>query len=759
MINFVKKKNGTIEPFQPEKLNRWAKWADHYGVLWSTIALETYRRCYDGCSTTELHKAMIDACCAKEEGAYLQMAGHLLMSSIYKETFGGHKNIPSLAAFYESMVRHNRWAKMDYDTEEIDRLNALIVHDKDFSYGYTALRQMYDKYLISDRVENRCFETPQFMFMGMAMAAMERQPKDRRLDDITKLYGFLSDLKLNTPTPFLVNLRTPHRGYASCCVYTTADSAKSLATGDHIAYLMTCSSAGIGAHLKTRSKGDPIRGGLIKHMGKLGYIRMLDKAVHANLQNSRGGAATLHFNVLDPEIEDLIILKNPTTPDQKRIRDIDYSVGVNAFFSKKVARNENWMCISYYYAPDLYEAFYSSDLANFQRLYAKYEGDSSIPKTFISARKLALKILTESVETGRIYLHWCDEMNRHTPFKETIYSSNLCQEIALPTKAFPDVLDLYRKDSEGEIGLCLLASLVLGRIDEDEYEEIAYYTLLLLDSVIDLMEYPFGSLETSTKARRSVGVGLTNLAYFLAKKGLTYSSVEGKNCVHRLAETHSYFLHRASLRLAKERGVCQWIGRTTYAEGWLPIDSYNRNVDSCHGETLHRDWETLRREIIQLGGLRNSVLEAFMPNESSSQTTNTTNSIYPIRSHKMIKTSGNNKNILIAPESDALRNQYQLAWDVPTKDLIDLYAIFQKFTGQAISADIYIDYSKSAGKISERTLLTDFLYMTKMGMKTRYYINSKTDVHSRMEDENLQTRAADVENDDDVRCSTGSCTL
>lgn len=188
------------------------------------------------------------------------------------------------------------------------------------------------------------------------------------------------------------------------------------------------------------------------------------------------------------------------------------------------------------------------------------------------------------------------------------------QEIALPTKGYNGVASLYKDEAgEGEIGLCSLAAICAGNVTDDEYEEVAYYALLMIDNAIDIMEYPFPQLAVTAKARRSAGVGITNLAYDMANRGLKYSSPEGKQYMFRLAESHSYYLHKASLRLAKERGTCEWINKTKYPSGWLPIDTGNKVIRDLVNQPLLKDWEALRAEIIANGGIRNSVLEAFMP--------------------------------------------------------------------------------------------------------------------------------------------------
>jgi ribonucleoside-diphosphate reductase alpha chain len=570
---------------------------------------------------------------------------------------------------------------------------------------------------------------------------MEKMPKDRRMSDVKKLYEYLSQKKINAPTPFSINLGSPKKQYASCCVFTTEDTAASLAAGDHIAYMMTCASAGIGSHLKTRSRGDKVRQGAIQHQGKLPYYKVQQAAVSANLQSSRGGANTMHFSVLDPEIEDLLRLKNVQTVEQKRIKDIDYSVGFNEEFARRVAKNESWMTVSYGDAPELHEAMYGADQSKFVELYAKVEQDDSIPKKFLSARDIALKFLTEAVETGRVYEHNTGEMNRHTPFKDKIYSSNLCQEIGLPTKGYSSVVDLYRESDDGEIGLCSLAAIAAGLVGENEYEDVAYYAALMIDNVVDIMEYPFPNLKYTAQRRRSIGVGITNLAYAMARNGLKYSSLEGKQYIHRLAERHSFWLHKASARLAKERGACEWFDRTRYADGWLPIDTANKEIDKVVQQPLLMPWDEAREDI-RLYGTRFSVLEAHMPCESSSAASGHTNSLYMIRNGIIVKTSGTNKNLFIAPEWDTLEGAYEIAWDVPTRDVTEMYAIVQKFTGQAISADYYIKYGKDGKReVSSKQLLQDWLYRVKMGLKTRYYINSATGVDLSQEDQGAECEA------------------
>ncbi|QXN60210.1 hypothetical protein KUA24_143 [Vibrio phage HNL01] len=727
-IKTVIKSNGKEVPFDAEKFNKKNRWAADRKVNWSDISLKALKRLSDNCTTTDLDKAIIDACVEEFDEKHFMLAGRVLAGLIYKEAFGGFKKIPTLLEHHKNMNALGYWESLPYSEQEFDFLETILDHKKDLKMSYPEIKQVNDKYVIRDRVAERTLESPQFMYMGMAMAVMKNMPEDRRMNDVVKYYGFLSDKKICAPTPFMTQLRTPHRGFASCAIFTTHDTAPSLAAGDHIAYMLTCSGAGIGAHVKTRSKGAKVRGGTTIHQGKRPYYKMTETAVAANLQSSRGGSATMHVSCLDPEIMEILTWKNKKTAVKIRVDGLHYSFGSNDLFAKYVRDNKQWMLVDYNDAPELHEAMYSEDKAKFETLYNEYR-DSDKPKQFISARKIAMEALIQGQESGQVYQHSTDELNRHTPFKDKIYSSNLCQETAFPSVGYDSVEQLYQENpvnADGttpEIGLCSLSAVVASRVSLEEWEEVCYYAALAIDEVLEIMDYPFPSLKTTAQARRNIGVGITDLAGHMAEKKLKYSSLEGKQYIHRLAEHHSYSLIKASVRLAKERGECAWINRTKWKEGWLPIDTMNKNVYKVIQQPLTKDWEALRKETMKYG-VRFSVMTNFMPNESSSVATNGTNSILPARSLKVVKANGKKKTRFLAPNFDTHAEHYELAWDIPTKDLIDVYAAVQSFTDQSISADWYLDFQNQ--DITGDKLLEDWLYMKLMGCKTRYYVNSRT---------------------------------
>ncbi|WP_024537672.1 ribonucleoside-diphosphate reductase subunit alpha [Comamonas badia] len=779
MIESVTKRDGRVESFTPSKLNGWGEWAAQAlgpDMDWSSVVLETVTDMPEQVTTTMLQQQLIKNCLQSDSWLYNRMAGRLYAALMHKEVHGVF--MPTVLQLHRRLQKLGYMEHLDYSDEEYAEVEKLIDHDRDYGYAHYQLHTHLSKYAIADRVKNRIYETSQFIYMRMAMALAVDQPRARRMTDVARWYEHLSMNRINAPTPNHINLGTPLRGYASCCLYTTADSARSIAVGNHIAYTMTYMSAGIGSHMNLRSVNDPVRGGVIRHQGKLPYLRAVVSEVKSSLQNGRGGACTSYFSIYDPEVETLLRLKNPMSTEDKKIRGMDYSWGSNRLFARKVARNEDIFLFNSFTAPDLYEALYSSDEERFERLYEKYDKNPLFPKRYLNAREILITACNEWNETGRIYEHNIHEMNRHTPFKETIYSSNLCSEIDLPTGAYNHITEIYKEgdvsfiefeDEEGgthrlsgekpvqtqrgmvyplelqpgdvvqgatlqkitqrsspEVATCNLAGICVDNIESDaQYEEVAYYALLMIDKCIHLAEYELPHIGYTSKARLNAGVGILGLAHLMAREHQRYTTAEGKQFIHQTAERHFYHLLSASLRLGKELGNAPWIHKTRWAEGWLPLDTYNRNVDQIAPLKNRYDWEQLRAAIVANGGIRNSVLAAHMPTETSANASGTTNGVYPIRELTLIKTDNQRVNYWAAPNGEELADWYESAWDIPAKDMTEAYAILQKWTDQGISADFYRKVIGDAF-IGSSEMIQDYLYRIKLGLKSKYYMNQKT---------------------------------
>ena len=604
------------------------------------------------------------------------------------------------------------------------------------------------------------------------------------------------DLSIVEDASFNVNGIAVH----NCCLIAADDTEIALGISDYIARAMTVASAGIGTVLMCRSIGDPVRGGSIVHQGKVGYYRALAGAVNSSIQNGRGGACTTYFSCYDPEVMTLMNLRHPKSPEAQRILTMDFAVELNKHIYRKAAANQDIFTFNAYTAPDLARAFYDPEPGLFEAMYEKYENDHTFKKEYISARKILIASENIAIETGSLYQFYADEANRHTPFYDPIYSSNLCVEIYEPTapyfaltqlsvhgpvattktrsklinalsddddsligKSFthvfsspdrvhllhgmrpakaaqelkvgdhwvnPDgeweVTDIPTQETEPEVALCSLAAIVPSYIEsEEQYAEVAYYALKMIDVCIHLADFPIPHIAYTARQRLSAGVGLTGVAHYMAKKRKRYTTIDGKQELHRLAERHAYHLIQASLRLGKELGNAPWIHRTKWPEGWLPLDTYCRKVDEIADFENQYDWEQLRQEIIENGGIRNSTLIAHMPTESSSKASGVPNGLYPIRDFALGK-SDNGAMIDWAPtDGDKLKRYYDIAWDIPINDQADLYAIMQKWTDQGISSDNWIRLEGDS-TVWTRQLLEASMYKARLGQKGRYYFHSKT---------------------------------
>lgn len=940
MIKTVIKRDGRQEAYSPAKLNSWGKWAaDSLGnkVDWSRTVLSTVNSMPETVSTKELQERLIQVCLNNETWSYYLMAGRLYAADLHKTIHGA--KIPTVKEVHQRLQANGLMVTLDYSPEDYDYVESIIDHEKDFLTPHFALHYIRKKYSIQNRSTGQEFETQQFVYMRMAMALAEFEPKETRMQLVKRYYDAFSNKLMSAPTPNYVNLGTMLKGFISCNLYYVNDNTASLAVGDHIAYMMTASSAGIGGFLNTRSKGDPVRGGAIEHQGKLPLYSVLGKAVKAMMQNSRGGACTTYYSGFDPEAQTIAYLRNPRSTEDKKNRDLHYAMETNLFFAQKAAKNEDVFMFNTYTAPRLMELFFSDDTEAFKAEYERLEADPAFKKEYINARDLIVIWLNEGVETGVAYLANITEMNRHTPFKEPIHSSNLCVapytqlltdqgefpiqsmvgktvnvwngqeytpalvektgenqslvrvvvnlgegvtksldctiyhkwyvsfigedlkgrqlaaveretrtyelvegmelwpfkdatgkeykhakiakievvngtfdtycvnepklhkatfngiltgqclEIMEPTAGYDSMTDLYSnktvgyitvKTTEGipidlswneaitlngktsfagalkegddfslgslsydakklhivaeildskpepEVALCALGAIPYDHIDEDDdetYQEVMYLSLKMVDYCINHMEYKLPHVGVTAKARMNAGIGMMGVATHMARKKLKYDSKEGLEEIHRIAERHMYHAIKASLRIAKERGNAPWIHKTKWVEGWLPIDTYKKEVDTLGDFTYRYDWEGLRAEIKAQGGIGHSCLVAYMPGESSSKAVMSPNSIYPVRDKTLSKTDGFITIRWAAPYGDDPQYEYQSAWDISELDMIKVYSVMQKFTDQGISADLWRRI-KDDDKVSSKDLLNQYFSMFKYGMKTRYYYNS-----------------------------------
>jgi ribonucleoside-diphosphate reductase alpha chain len=513
--------------------------------------------------------------------------------------------------------------------------------------------------------------------------------------------------------------------------------------------------AGIGINAgRIRGINSKIRGGEVQHTGVVPFLKKFESTVRCCTQNGiRGGSATVHFPIWHIEIEDILVLKNNKGTEDNRVRKLDYSIQLSKIFYERFIADGEISLFSPNDVPGLYDSFGTD---RFDDLYVGFERDESVPRKTIGAQELFLDLLKERAETGRIYIMNIDHCNSHSSFKDKVNMSNLCQEITLPT----DPINHIDESMPGEIALCILSAINIGKIKSDEeLEDLCDLAVRGLEELIDYQDYPVRAAEVTTKARRSLGVGYIGLAHYLAKLGYDYNSQEAWDAVHGLSESFQYYLLKSSNRLAEEKGHCEYFGRTKYADGILPIDTYKKEVDEISNQELVHDWEGLRASI-NTYGLRHSTLSAQMPSESSSVVSNATNGIEPPRDYLSIKKSKKGPLKQIVPSYQSLKNNYTLLWEMSDNTgYINIVAVMQKFFDQAISGNwSYNPENYPDNEVPVSQMANDLLTTYKYGWKTSYYQNTydiKTDevVEEKSELNNLLTELESVEEGECESCA------
>ncbi|MDR3003613.1 MAG: ribonucleoside-diphosphate reductase subunit alpha [Acidovorax sp.] len=750
----VTKRDGRVEPIDLEKIHRVITWAakDLDNVSVSQVELQSHIQFYDGIRTDAIHETIIKSAAdliSEATPDYQYLAARLAIFHLRKIAYGQFEP-PHLFDHVQRLTELGKYDPhllQDYSREEFDEINGFVDHWRDMDFSYAAVKQLEGKYLVQNRVTKHIYESPQFLYVLVAMCLFAKYAPDRRLSYIRRFYDAVSRFKISLPTPIMSGVRTPTRQFSSCVLIECDDSLDSINATTSAIVKYVSQRAGIGINAgRIRALGSEIRGGEAQHTGCLPFFKMFQAAVKSCSQGGvRGGAATLFYPLWHLEVESLLVLKNNRGVEENRVRHLDYGVQINRMLYQRLIKNQNITLFSPHDVPGLYEAFFA-DQNEFERLYTQYEQDSSIRKRSLPAVELFSLMLQERASTGRIYIQNVDHSNTHSPFDPKlapVRQSNLCMEILLPTKPLNDI-----NDAEGEIALCTLSAFNLGALESlDELEGLSDLIVRALDSLLDYQDYPVKAARVATDKRRSLGVGVINYAYYLAKNGTRYSDGSALGLTHRTFEAIQYYLLKASVQLSRELGPCEAFNETTYAAGVLPIDTYKKDLDAVCAEGLQLDWEALRSEI-RSHGLRNSTLTALMPSETSSQIANATNGIEPPRGLVSVKQSKDGILRQVVPELERLRSQYELLWQLPSNDgYLKLVGVMQKFVDQSISANTNYDPQRWAdGRVPMQQLIKDLLQAYKLGVKTLYYHNTR---------DGAEDAQSPVEDD----CASGACKI
>ncbi len=600
----VVKRDGEKEVMNLDKVHAMVEHACNglAGVSESHVEMNSNLQFFDGIKTADIQEILIRSAndlISLEAPNYQFVAARLLLFGLRKQVYNGHPDgHPPLLEHVKKCVGkgvYDGGILSMYTTEEWEKLNSYIDHDRDYLFTYAGIRQVTDKYLVQDRSTGEIYETPQFMYMMVAATLFQNDDKFYRLEYVKKYYDAISKHRLNIPTPIMAGVRTPLRQFASCVLVDVDDTLDSIFSSDMAIGYYVSQRAGIGINAgRIRGINSKIRGGEVQHTGVVPFLKKFESTVRCCTQNGiRGGSATVHFPIWHAEIEDILVLKNNKGTEDNRVRKLDYSIQISKLFYERFIANSVISLFSPHDVPGLYDAFGTDD---FDELYCDAEQNDLIPRKTVNAQKLFLDLLKERAETGRMYIMNIDHCNTHSSFKDKVNMSNLCQEITLPTDPIQHI------DGGGEIALCILSAINVGKLKNlDELDELCELAVRGLDALIDYQHYPVAAAKQSTINRRSLGIGYIGLAHYLAKHGANYDSQKAHDLVHKLTERFQYALLTASNRMAMEKGPCGYFGKTKYADGILPIDTYKKEVDEIVPNDLSCDWEYLRGRIVEYG--------------------------------------------------------------------------------------------------------------------------------------------------------------
>ena len=741
MIN-VRKRSGNTEPLALEK---WQQQVTKVcngtaDVSQSMIEIKAHPHFYNGITTREIDeitlRAIVDLIDVEQNPDvghinYQYVAGRQRLSMLRKDVYGDY-NPPSLYEIVKKNVEVGLYTHELlewYSEDDWNKMNDFIDHEKDEEYSYAAIEQMIEKYLVRNRATKEIYETPQVRYMVAAATVFHMEEASKRLKFIKEYYTAASDGLFTLATPVLAGLGTPTKQFSSCVLIRSDDDLDSIFASGEMMAKYASKRAGIGLEIgRLRSLGSPIRGGEIMHTGMIPFLKKWFGDLRSCSQGGiRNASATVFYPIWHHQFDDLIVLKNNQGTEETRVRHMDYGVVLSAFFWKRFKNKENITFFDPNEVPDLYEAFYS-DTAKFEELYVKYEKRKDLRRKVMSAEEVFKGgILKERTDTGRIYLVFIDNVMNQGPFNpeyHTIYQSNLCCEILLPTKPFKRL-----DDPTGRIALCTLGSMNWGAFRNPEDMRRACRILLRsLNNILDYQDFLSIQSKLSNEDIRPIGIGITNLAYWHAKRGYKYGEQEALQETKSWMEHQAYYLTEATVELAKERGKCNDSDNTRYGQGIFPWELRANGVNELANFAPELDWESLRTDIKDYG-VRNATLMAIAPVESSSVVINSTNGIEMPMALISTKESKAGSFVQVVPEYQKLKNKYQLMWEqTDCIGYIKTAAVLAAYVDQSISTNTFYNPAHFPERKVPTTLIAKNLMQAHLwGLKTFYYslINKK----------------------------------
>ena len=734
----VVKRDGSRVPLDISKIQRQVAHgcSGIDGVSPSMIEIKAQLELHDGISTETIDelllKAMVNLIDENENPEinntnYQYVAGRQRVSMLRKEVYGEY-DPPKLYEIVKTNIKASMYTSdllTWYTEDEWNIIDLFIDHSKDENYTFAAIEQLAEKYLVQNRATGQIYETPQVRYAIAAATAFHAEPKEIRLKLVKEYYECASEGHFTLATPVLAGLGTTTKQFSSCVLISSDDTLDSIFASGEMMAKYASKRAGIGLELgRMRPLGAPIRNGEIKHTGVVPFLKKWFADLRSCSQGGlRNASCTVWFPIWHAQFEDLIVLKNNQGTEENRIRQMDYGVVMSGLFWRRFKNGENITLFDPHEVPDLYEAYYRDNI-EFEKLYIKYEKASNIAKKVVSADKIIKDgILKERTDTGRIYLMNVDNVINQGSFDtkvDPVYQSNLCAEITLPNKPFQRI-----DDEKGRIALCTLGSINWGAFRNPA--DMRKACRVLVRSLSNLLNYQdFLSIQSklANKEFEPLGVGITNLAYFLAKRNLKYGTPEALAVVKQFMEHQAFYLTEMSVELARDRGPCERSQYTYYGQGVFPWERRNKNVDELTSfePSANLNWEGLR-ENLKKYGIRNATLMAIAPVESSSVVLNSTNGIEMPMEFISVKESKAGSFVQVVPEYKRYKNRYQLMWD--QKDCVDYLktaAVLAAYVDQSISSNTFYNPAHFAeGKIPGTLIAKNLMLAYRWGLKTLYY--------------------------------------
>jgi len=770
----VIKRNGQREPLTIEKWQtQIAKVCSGIAdVSQSMIEIKSQPHFYDGITTREVDeitlRAIVDLIDVESNPDlghtnYQYVAGKQRLSMLRKDVYGGY-NVPHLYEIVKKNVEIGLYTPellQWYNEDDWNKMNDMLDHEKDEQYSYAAIEQLIEKYLVKNRATKEIYETPQIRYMVAAATVFHREePNTARMRYIKEYYNAASDGLFTLATPVLAGLGTPTKQFSSCVLIRSDDDLDSIFASGEMMAKYASKRAGIGLEIgRLRPLGSPIRGGEIMHTGMIPFLKKWFGDLRSCSQGGiRNASATVFYPIWHHQFDDLIVLKNNQGTEETRVRHMDYGVVLSAFFWRRFKNKEDITFFDPNEVPDLYQAFYANTTL-FEELYVKYEKRKDLRKKTMSAEEVFKSgILKERTDTGRIYLVFIDNVQNQGPFDpgyHTIYQSNLCCEILLPTKSFKRL-----DDEEGRIALCTLGSINWGAFRNPE--DMRRACRILQRSLCNILDYQdFLSIQSklSNDEIQPLGIGITNLAYWHAKRSLRYGEKDALQEVKTWMEHQAFYLTEATVELAKERGACTHSDKTRYGQGTFPWELRAKGVNELADFTPELDWETLRTQMKEYG-VRNATLMAVAPVESSSVVINSTNGIEMPMSLISTKESKAGSFVQVVPEYHKLKNKYQMMWEQTDCDgYIRTAAVIAAYVDQSISTNTFYNPAHFADRKVPTTLIAKNLMQAHVwGLKTFYYslINK---AGSKATDDLVQTIAQNYVEVDGIDDDCEACKL